>query len=82
MAVELRSWQEHISEGTTPKIMIIGLDHDYDPDCHSFSTLLDQDRQMALLLNSIPFVNVHLARLTRKITGLPCSLKLELVYVH
>lgn len=77
MAVELRSWQEHISEGTAPKIMIIGLDHDYDPDCHSFSTLLDQDRQMALLLNSIPFVNVHLARLTRKITGPPCSLKLE-----
>jgi hypothetical protein len=73
MAVELRSWQEKISEGKPPKIMIFGLDHNYDPDCHSFSTLLDQDRQMALLLGSIPFVNVHLARLTRKVTGLLCS---------
>ena len=73
MAVELRSWQEKMSEGTPPNIMIVGLEHNYDPDCHSFSTLLDQDRQMALLLGSIPFVNVHLARLTRKVTGLPCS---------
>jgi hypothetical protein len=73
MATELHSWQENISEGTPPKIMIVGLDHNYDPECHSFSTLLNQDRQTALLLGSIPFIDVHLARLTRKITGFPFS---------
>ncbi|KAI9550847.1 hypothetical protein GHT06_004657 [Daphnia sinensis] len=67
MTLELRSWQENVSENCRPKIMIIGLDRKYKPR-HSFSTLKGSDRQVAFLMCSVPFVDVYLARLTRRIT--------------
>lgn len=68
MTLELRVWQENVSENCRPKIMIIGLDRKYNPSRHSFSTLMGSDRQVALLMCSVPFVDVYLARLTRRIT--------------
>ncbi|XP_057365445.1 uncharacterized protein LOC130686170 [Daphnia carinata] len=68
MTLELRSWQENVSENCRPKIMIIGLDRKYKPSRHSFSTLMGSDRQVAFLMCSVPFMDVYLARLTRRIT--------------
>lgn len=50
-------------------MMIIGLKHHYEPESHSFSTLLGEDQCIAHLVSSTNFVDVHLARLTRKVTG-------------
>lgn len=65
LKIDLKSWLEQ--EGAT-KMLIIGLEHNYDPNCHSFATLQGQDRSVAHLIRSAALVDVHLALLTRHVT--------------
>lgn len=48
--------------------MVIGLEHNYDPKCHSFDGLLNEDQSVANLICSSGLVDVHLARLTRRVS--------------
>lgn len=66
---DLKSWLEHTSEDGLTKMLVIGLEHNYDPLSHSFATLEGQDRSVAHLIRSAALLEVHLARLTRHVTG-------------
>ena len=48
---------------------MMGLKNNYEPESHSFSSLLDEDRHLAQILAASGFLEVYLARLTRKVEG-------------
>ena len=67
---ELNPWIDGIVAEGSSKMMIFGLVNDYDPDFHSFSTLIGEDQNLASLLCSLPKATIHLARIKRKVTGI------------
>lgn len=68
LTAQFRNWEERIGQGDPSKMMIIDLEYNYNPECHSFSTLMDEDKYVAHLVCLTYSLDVHLARLIRKET--------------
>ena len=68
---ELNPWIDGVVAEASTKMMIFGLVNDYDPDTHSFSTLVGEDQTLASLLCSLPKAMVQLARIERKVIVRP-----------
>ena len=75
---DLKCWLEQPDDDGPSKMLVIGLENNYDPNYHSLISLLGQDRSVANLMLSIGVLEVHLARLTKKETrSVQTSVKLE-----
>ena len=75
---DLKCWLEQSDDGGPSKMLVIGLENNYDPKYHSFTSLLGHDRSVANLMLTAGVMEVHLARLTKKVTGsVRTTVKLE-----
>ena len=69
MALEFRAWQQKMDRNPwAAKLMVVGLEGDYDPERLTFARLERIDKHTTELICATGLVDVHLARLTRTVS--------------